>query len=268
MSKYITVLILVFFIIAVPAGAQSTWNLSQTLGGSINPLGIDLGTQFYWKLPLSDSQDILWKSTSLKIGLQNDVTPAFERLGFFVQIEPIAIFDIKVTAAGAFYYKALSFGFLDLAGYTSEYYSPGADSIVQQDKLGFQLAVKPTFKFALGPVLFSNTFTLEYFNLGAGGFFYERNYDTVLKYQDFCIANETYLLFDLKVLLVGLAHYLMYVPGSGALSDRLSAIGIFTFTLSKNISGYVLAMAGTPFADQYNAFKLYGAVLVGFDFVL
>jgi hypothetical protein len=68
-------------------------NFTQIAAASVNPQGILLTTQLFYRFPLSNKNGILWESTKLDAGINNDLSPAFENPGLFVRCEPVAFFE-------------------------------------------------------------------------------------------------------------------------------------------------------------------------------
>ncbi|WP_455381530.1 hypothetical protein [Salinispira pacifica] len=262
-------IVLVFALLGVSAAtAEKTVEgvfLDQNIQASYNPLGVQLVTRLFYRIPLIDKPGILWESTRIEIGVQNNLSPAYDFAGAFINIEPIAIFNLTLTAQAAGYYTALGFGLFPVGGYGAGYDSGALDSVTPLNRFGYLLSAAPTVKAAVGPILFLDTGTLTYFSAPTDtGYFYEIAGDTILADSDTELSNQAYLLTTiLPGLLAGMNDSLLYVPGSGYLSHRICAAGVYSTDIGEHFSLYGALFAGTFLADRYYQYSLYLAGQVG-----
>lgn len=267
MKKLIVALLFVLLTIS-PASAEKASEglfLDQNIQGSYNPLGLQLVTKLFYRIPLIRRSGILWESTKLEFGIQNNLSPAYDFAGAFVSIEPIALFNLTLSAQAAGYYTALGYGLYPLSGYGAGYNGAALDSVTAKNGTGIVLSAAPTIKAAVGPIAVLDTGSLSWFRANGGsGYFYEIAGDTVLAGSDIEIGNQAYLLATVATgLLVGLNDGVLYVPASGYVSHRLGAIGIYSAPLSKKLSIYGAIVGGTFLADRYYQYKLYVAGQAG-----
>lgn len=239
--------------------------VDQNLQAAINPLGAQLGTQVFYRMPLIKEKGILWESTKLEIGLKNNFSPAYDLVGPFLDIEPIAIFDLFLSAQFAGYYKALGYGFRDLSGYGAAFDSTALDALPMKDATGYILSAAPTLKFAYGMFAFSNTFRVSYFNVdGGSGYFYEAGGNCPLSKGDIELSNDAYALVVLgSGFMVGLNDSILAVPASGYRTQKLHAIGIYSGSLSQKTSIYAALEAGIYLEDQYLQYTVHADGQVG-----
>ena len=239
--------------------------LDQSLQGEINPLGAKLESRLYYRLPLIKSDKLLWESTKIDLGIQNDLTPAYDFAGVYIDIAPIAVLDLALTAQVAGYYKAFGFGFYGLSGPDAGYNSSSLQALQAQNATGYVLSATPTLKAAFGPIVVLDSGTINYFKVSESlAYFYERSYDTVLSNPGTELANQAYLLARVHPdILAGINDYLLYVPKTGYLSHRISGIVIYSGRLSSRVSPYGALVVGTYLADRYEVDALYLAAQVG-----
>ena len=237
----------------------------QNAQASYDPLGLQLVSQVYYRIPLFRMPGILWESTRIDVGIQNNLSPSYEMIGPAITIEPIAFLDLTFTAQLIGYYSELSFGFYTLPDYSAGYDSPSLAPLTPKDTTGYLLTASPTLKFALGPVAALDKFQVSYFNVdGGSGFFYERINNTVLGKSDTELVNQAYLLYTVAPgTRVGLNDALLYVPSSGYVSHRLSAMGVYSGNLSDALTLYGALFLGTFLADRYYQWSVYVAGQVG-----
>ena len=87
-------------------------------------------------MPFIESDHPLLASSHLDLGLDNRVTPAFDRLMLFASFEPLAILDFSAHIGYMRAYKALGFGFVSLPAYEAPYGQEAIDTLAQQDRGG------------------------------------------------------------------------------------------------------------------------------------
>jgi hypothetical protein len=231
--------------------------LDQNVQASINPLGLQLGTKLYYRAPLVEKEGILWESTKVDIGLKNDISPAFDFIGAFIDIEPIAVFDLALTAQLAGYYDELGFGFRDLSGYDAGFDSAALNSIPAGKAGGYLLSASPTLKFAFGNFAFLDTLHMDYFNIdGGGGYFYEAIANCPLSKSGLELNNDAYALYKLgPFFMIGLNDSILQVPASGYRAQSVHAVGVYSGSLSERLSLYAGLLAGTFVEGRYLLFE-------------
>ncbi len=263
------------FILSLPfwlLGAQSVrrgWYLDQNLQGGY-PGGVQSGTQLYYRIPLSERSGILWKPTKIDLGLSNELAPAFDFFGAFVDIEPIAFFDLALSAQAQDYFKALGYGFHDMAGYQSAFDSSTLDGLSSKNTSGCLLSASPTLKLALGPVVAADTLNIYYFLVDGGeGYFYEAVANCILAKNGVELSNQAYLLFTLGPgLMLGVNDSLLHVPASGYESQAIHAMGVFDSKLDEKISLYSAVMVGLYVEDRYYDHEIHAAGTIGLTLAL
>lgn len=256
-----------------PAKVSPGWILTQTAGGSVNPLGIEIGTRLYYRFPIFPGRTgPLWDSARVEAGLHNSLSPAYDTLSAFLRIEPIAVFDLHLSAGVRGCYDLFGFGYTPLIGYEAPF-GPGARAdLDRKNGIGFRYSVTPTLKGAAGDFLFATTTGFVIYDMrgasdGAEDYFYEPSADAVLKSTDLIVTNDTVLLYRFgDGILGGLSHYFLFVPGSEYVSERIAMIGILSRTLRRDLSGTLVVLGGTYLRDRHNSYrdrKVYAALQAG-----
>lgn len=250
---------------ALAEKAQTGIYLDQNVQASYNPLGVQLVTKLFYRLPLMDRDGILWESTRIDAGILNNLSPAYDMAGVFLTIEPIAVFNITFTAQVAGYYSALGFGFFDLPGPGSGFDSSSLQALSPKNTGGYMLSAAPTLKVAVGPLAVLNSFTVTYFNVdGGSGYFFERINNCVLGKSDTELINQAYLMYTIQPgLLAGINDWLLYLPSSSYLSHRVTALGVYSTRVTPTLSLYSALSLGTFLADRYFQYNFFAAGQVG-----
>jgi hypothetical protein len=244
--------------------------LDQGLQASYNSLGVQLATKLFYRQPLAMGSGILWESAKVELGAKNSLSPAYDLIGAYVDIEPIAVFDLELSAQFAGYFDALGYGFHDLAGYDSSFDSSALDKLEAKNATGFILSAAPTFKIAFGPIAVLDTLNAHYFRVdGGSGYFYEAMGNCVLAKNGVELFNDAYALWRFPFgLMAGLNDSVLYVPDSGYTSHTLQAVGVYTRTFSEKLDFYAALMAGIYLADRYYDHYLHAAGQVGITLAL
>jgi hypothetical protein len=225
----------------------------QNLQASYNALGVQLGTKLYYRIPLIKEPGILWESTKIDVGIANALSPAYDLVGPFVDLEPIAVFDLELKAQFIGYYSGLGFGFRDLAGYGSAFDASGLNAVTAKNTSGYLLGAAPTLKFALGRFAFSDTLHVTYFNVDGGtGYFYETIANCSLAKSDLELYNDAYALYLVDAgSYAGLNYSVLEIPASGYRSQTLQAVGALGRPLTDRLSLYAALTAGIYLEDRY-----------------
>jgi hypothetical protein len=272
MKKAILVLVLLGIVAAGVSAekAQKGFFLEQSIQASYNPLGLQFLTQAYYRIPLVNKEGMLWESTKIDLGLQSNLSPAYYMIGAYIDIEPIAVFDLALTAQAIGFYSALGFGFYSLPGYGAGFDDPSLNLLTPKNTLGYTLSATPTFKIAFGPVAVVDSFGATYFSVDDGsGFFYERVNGAVLAKNDYELTNNAYLLFTIVPgVLVGANDFILIVPNSGYLSHRIVAMGIYSSSFTPRLSFNAVLQVGSFLADKYNIGVIYIGGQVGISLAL
>jgi len=265
--KYIIILLLFIQLNIFAEKVYQGFNFEQSVGYSYNPLGLEFASIFYYKIPLINSDNILFESTKIEFGFDNRFTPGDDRLLLYFKIEPIAFFDIKIRAGFMQTYDLLSFGFTEVENYKSEYDSDGLSDKSQENKTGYWADCSFRLKLMIGKIIFLNTFFINYVNFGSENkYFYERHQDIILKYTDYTTNNDTILLYKFSDnFLAGLNYFIMYVPESEYKQQTATLLFVYTKDISQKTKFYTMIKTGTHLQNKYNEYSFFSAGLFGIE---
>lgn len=234
-----------------------------SIGAMVNPLGTELGAKLYYRFPFISSDNILFASTKLDVGIDNRTTPAYNRLMLFASFEPIAILDLSAHLGYMQTYKALGFGFVRLPSYEAEYDQKAVDSLPQENQAGLwtdaTARLKAGFPLGSGKVVASHAFTVNYIRFGKAseGYFYERQQNVVFKMSDLSLIHDSMIgyLYGEK-LLVGLDNYYVRVPRSGARAWTLSGLVAYNTKINERTKFSIALLSGPHIDKQYYQGKI------------
>jgi hypothetical protein len=265
-KQVITTFLTSLFLLNTAVSASQGIFFYQSAGVSINPLGVLLDTRALYRIPLSKSQDILWKSTKLDIGLANEWTPADDFLGVRITCEPIAIFDITLRAGYYGMFNVFGYGYYPMATAASNYNDSVRKALDPLSVNGWWCSAAPNLKLKLGRFIAVDCVTANLFDMQQKGYFLEVRSYAIHKTQDIDIQNDAYALFEInKVIMTGLNYHVLSVLGTKVFSDRLSAMAIVTPEWKRFESTFLAVVAGLYFRDPLFRMNGYVAVQAGFE---
>jgi hypothetical protein len=200
-------------------------SLQESLGASVNNLGLQNTLDLAWSWPLSSSENPLRKDAHLSLGLSHALTPSYTRLAAFVELSPLSILDVRVGIEPAAYFGTFG-NLISFSGYSVPFDKETRDARKAEASAGTGLRtyVSPTLKLKLGSVIAVASADFEWWRSSAAGpLFYEPMRDTLLETSgDGMVAVSSVLLHERTLasrgtLAYGLIHQLTYVydaPGN------------------------------------------------------
>jgi hypothetical protein len=156
--------------------------LANTLGVSVNPIGLQDQLTLGWRWGLSESKNPFLSDAHIAIGVSNNFSPAYERLELWAEVSPLSILDLKAGVEPVFYFG--TFGHLvAFPGYDADFSKDAREAIKDQavSRTGIRFHVSPALKMKVGRVIARAGAEFEWWQVdGPGAFFYEPMRDTVL----------------------------------------------------------------------------------------
>jgi hypothetical protein len=230
-SAALTALVMVPLARAEEPAPPFTRRLQASLGGSLNPLGLQNTGEASWSRPLSRSRRALLAGSHLAFGFSHRVTPAYARAGAWVELAPLSVLELRAGAEPVGYFGT----FRSLQSFES--YGDPFDEDSRRARGGasrgaaLRLYAAPAVKARVGRLLLRSRAEAEWWTASAPGpFFYEPSRDTLLQASgDTLLASETVALWSLwerdgGKLLAGPVHELAVVRG--APQNRRQDVGL------------------------------------------
>jgi hypothetical protein len=204
------------------AGADPpTREWRNTFGVMVNVVGLEDILDVTWTWKLSDSKNPLLSDAHVTLGATNTFSPAYDRVGGWVEVSPLSILDLRAGVEPTFYFGLFN-SLQDFAGYDSPFDEDFRDE--NNDSyagLALRTYVAPTLKLKVGRVAAVYGIEVEWWRAGGDGpFFYEPARDTLLESDgDRVVRTSGALLFELRrgagrQTLLGPTHQLMRVEGA------------------------------------------------------
>jgi hypothetical protein len=229
------------------------------------------GTQFdfYYRYPFINNGGKLFRSTKLDIGIQEFLTPAFNRVSAFIKIEPIAFFDLKARFGYDYIYD-----FLAMDSPDSNYSSETRDNIPRESlhpKSGFRSDITPTFKFAIGPVALLYSFNWTFHNYGYSGYYYDYNTFIIHKGTDSFFRHDLKIMYKLGDFRIGPQFVYSEVYSSGKNTQKAALI-VACFPgwkwLNDTTKPFFALIGGTYLKNRYSKHKPITSIALGINIIL
>ncbi|RKG64413.1 hypothetical protein D7V80_27020 [Corallococcus sp. CA054B] len=180
-----------------------------------NPLGLESQNRLVYQKRLVDSPSLLLRDTYASAGASLRLSPAFFKLGPVVELQPLAIFNVR---AGYEYVQFFgTFGSVQSYPDSFQPYDDdlrSATSDTAYGTSGHHFFVEPMLQAKVKSLALRSKLAIEYWNLslrdgGTRGTFYDPTLDTLVPGKGWVLANDTDLL---------------WLAGQWTLGARLSAV--------------------------------------------
>jgi hypothetical protein len=196
----------------VPPGKSPVeTTLSADLVGLLNPEGLSLVVGAYrrWVSEFDKVEAI--PSAYLQAGTMLSINPAYAQGSLYGEWMPALFAQLRLQY-DLYGFFGDSGALLSFPSATSRFGNDEIDALKGQEEsgVGHRIFLQPTLRGKLGPIYLRNQTDVGYYWFDARGpYFFEREYDTLLKNGDLLLANRTHALFeawrgrDSEILLAG-----------------------------------------------------------------
>ena len=270
--RRVSIQLLLLTLLFIPSSAENRPGciLQLNLGGCLNPLGMLLDTRLLYRLPLSQDTGILFRTARLEGGIINEWSPGDEMIGFGVNIEPIAVFNLWIKAGFYENYHTFGFGYRPLDGRNGPYHDTVLADIRQRSKPGSRISLAPSLKMKLAAFVIADNFTLNRIDFfDTDEYYYEIRTALPHASHDFDYVNDLITLYEWnKKLLAGLNYNLVYVRGTAIRQQRLGGIVIYNTSRRRLTSLFGLITGGIYLESELRNHSFYIAALGGFELPL
>jgi hypothetical protein len=273
--------VLVAGVMPAPAQDAASEGVAETvyhadIVARANPQGVMLSAGGYrrWSGPLDQKYGV--PSTHSQLGLDVGVNPAYSQASAYGEWQP-AIFARVRIQYDLYRFFGANGALLSFPSADAKFGKDETKALEGQEEAGWgqRVMVQPVFTAKAGPVIIRNTTDLAYYRFdGKGPYFYEWEYDTLLKDGDYLIDNTTAFLMEAwkgaksAMLLAGPFYQITH----GARADiTRQRIGVQAFwTPAGPIGSFshprVYGRLGVNLQDRNRDSELFVIVGMGFDF--
>jgi len=250
--------------------------LELDLVSQINPLGLALTANGYYRQIYHHDDSPLWDGLYYQAGAQAHINPAFSRAGIHFEWLPVAILKLRLQYDR--YYFSGSNGSLlpfvsadELFGDDELKLREGDEVSAYGDRSLFRLELR----IKHNRVIFRNVTDLAYYQFpGSGPYYLEREHEILMATKDDVVSNQMFLLLETSAknsrLYIGPYYDYVSVSKSGLTRERLGLTAYQTYnkTLAgmKDVRWYV--QAGTYLNERNREDELYLIAGIGGDFKL
>jgi hypothetical protein len=212
--------------------------LADTLGVSVNPIGLQDQLTVSWRWGLSASKNPFLSDAHVAVGVSNNFSPAYERFEMWAELSPLSVLDLKAGLEPVFYFG--TFGHLvGFPSYDADFGKDEREAIKDQavSRTGIRYHLSPTFKIKIGRVVARTGAEFEWWRVdGPGAFFYEPMRDTLLDSEgDALMTLSSQVFYEFpsdpggRKILAGLFHDRIDVHDAPQnLRERLGPIAVWT----------------------------------------
>jgi hypothetical protein len=216
----------------VPPGKTPVETVAHAdLVGIANPEGFSLVVGAYRRWVSEFDRVEAIPSSYLQAGTMLGINPAYAQGSVYGEWMPALFAQVRLQY-DLYGYFGTNGALLSFPSATAPFGDDEVKALKGQEEstIGQRLFFQPTLRGKLGPLYLRNQTDLAaYWFDGRGPYFYEWEYDTLLKSGDALIANRTHALFeawkgkDNEILLMGPFYEVVYARGAELTRQRLGA---------------------------------------------
>lgn len=236
----------------------------------LNPLGFLSDSRLLKRRALSHDTGILFKSSRVEFGIINEWSPADELFGIACNYEPIAIFNVVITAGLYENYRLFGFGYRKLPASTSSYHDSAIADIAQINRTGFRATVAPSLKIKFGPVIIADNFKCTRIDLfSTHEYFYDMRTSLPHYSHDVDLSNDVIALYEWSNRLrTGFNYNSLRIIKTEIRQQKLGAMVIITPSHKSLSNLFFLVTSGSYLESKYRNHSPYIAALGGFEIPL
>ncbi len=205
-----------------------------------------------------------FNNTKLEFGLSNALGIEGDTLEAYIEVVPVDFFSIKARIGGVLYSTWLNgLGFYTFESASADYnHSVFADTSAEE-KIGYFVEVSPTFKLDIYRFSLIATLNVMYQDMFVDGFYYDRFTYFVRKNQSISLVLDSYLMFNISPVNVGVNYTLAYVGDYNDIGHRIGMSASFVHAFSQILSLYIDLNIGQYFEYSYLTRDAYVEIALG-----
>lgn len=172
------------------------FGLEADIEATHNPTALDFSTDAWYRYVYHHEDAPLWDGLYVQAGGQANINAAYGQLGVYLEWLPIAVLQLHAQIDRYFFFgqngALLSFADKHAAFGDRELNARRGQEATDQAN---RLLLQPTLQATLGRYTVSNETRYAFYTFASpGSYFWELEYDTLLKKNDRLVANKTSLL--------------------------------------------------------------------------
>lgn len=191
----------------------------ETLGGAVNPVGLQNVLERSWTRPLFASKRTILADAHVAFGAADRLTPAYNRFGVWAELAPLSVLELRAGIEPVAYFGTFK-SLLSFPSYDARFDDRARDARGADARFAVagRAYLSPVLKARLGPIVTRVRADFEWWRARTDGpFFYEPTRDTLLRARsDAMMTSEAVLLWEHvseggRKLLVGPVHDMTWV---------------------------------------------------------
>ncbi len=260
-------------------GKYSHLYLKSSFGARYTPPGFGETVEMHYRYYYSDSDSILFQNNHVGAGLVDSISPATNEAGAFIEIEPIAVFRLRME----YLYKTFFGEFTALMPFSSKDadYSESVLEERQEDdeavwEYGHIYKIKPTLQAQYKRFILLNNTSFEWYDIDKKGYFYEPVNDTLMKTDDYFFLNSTIVgaevwkKSDRKRVIAGSRYSYFRVDSTH--TERHQLDGVLVWMMGKKLAfmenPLLMCAVGGYLEDKYHEKDAFAGVIFEFEYSL
>jgi hypothetical protein len=222
------------------------YGLEADLEGQYKPAAIDINTEAWYRYVYHSDPSRLWNGLYIKGGGALDINPAYGRAGAYVEWMPVAVLQLRAQFDRYAFFG--SNGSLLVYNDKNAPFGAGQYKARRGQEISGQadrLVLQPTLRGTLGHYVLVNQVTYALYDFKQDGpYFWEQEYDTLLKKRDRLYADDLSVLYDFAPaggdgrLLIGPSFEAVHAFGADLTRTRVGLSLYFEPGAGKHTFGY------------------------------
>lgn len=226
----------------------------------------------------SDSDSIVFRNNHIGAGISDDISPASNEIGAYLEFEPIAVFNLRVQYNYVNYFGM--FSAIVLFPTRDANYSSGIMNHIDNDNIiaatGTHLKIMPTLQAEFKRVIMTNMSSFEWFDINENGYFYEPTNDMLMKTKEYFFSNMTILGYQIRGsgdndrMIIGTRY--SYLRAESSSKQRQQLDGAFIWMMGDKRwfmeKPRLVFVAGGFLEDRYRERDFFVGTMFNFEYTL
>lgn len=210
--------------------------VDQTLGGSLNPSGVEQELALRLCAPLIRAPGVLFDLTSVEVGLLNILSPTYVHQGVFAAVTPLSPLVLRAELTGVYVWTLPlnGAGYFRYPGYDADARDELKTEDLAEQAAGYNLGLSATLRARIGPdrgagLIVLDSFLAEHWSLGDGPYYANLRRDVLMAASDWVLKNTGVVLGDIPLsadvtLRAGAVNATTVVPASRLTTNALTGM--------------------------------------------
>ena len=264
-----------------PAALGGKYGLEADVEGQANPWGLGFSAGAWYRDIYHKDESPLWNGLYVQGGGLVSLNPAYGQLGAYLEWMPITVLQLHAQI-DRYEYFGRDGSLLIFNDRNARFGSRQISERHGQEQTGHadRLLLQPTLQGEFGRYVVVDQASYVYYAFSRDGpYFWDQEYDTLLKKRDRLHANDLSLLYNFspryreEKLLVGPSFQVVHATGADLTRERLGISLDYEPVASKSVFGYLrypryYLQIGVNVEDRNRAGQLYLLGGFGADFDL